>query len=81
MIQLGKRVRQLEHAQLAADRQRIRTQTETAGINIESDGDMGMNLDVRYEVPNSWTDPVNIYSFVRTHHGDPAITVRLPSER
>lgn len=39
---------------------------------------MGINPDARYELPNSRKDVVNIYSFVRAHKGDPAITVRHP---
>jgi hypothetical protein len=76
-MQLGRRVRRLERAQLAADRQRIKKQTEMRDVNIDSDEHMGMNLDARYEVPYSRNDPVNIYSFVHAHHGDPAITVCL----
>jgi hypothetical protein len=45
--------------------------------DIDIDEGMHMNLDTRYEVPNSWKDTVNIYSFVRTHREDPAITVSL----
>jgi len=80
-MQIGRRVRRLERAQVAADRQTIKTRTEMPDVNIESDEGMGTNLDARYEVPNSRTDPVNIYSFVRAHRGDPAIRVRLPSEQ
>ena len=78
-MQIGKRVRRLERAQDAADRQRIKTRTEMPDVNIESDECMAMNLDARYEVPNLRTDPVDLYSFVREHRGDPAIKVRLQS--
>ena len=79
-MQIGRRIRWLERAQAAADRQRIKAQTEMPDVNMQSDDSLGMNLDTRYEVPNSRADYVNIYSFVRTHRGDPAITVCFPSE-
>jgi len=49
-------------------------------INIDSEEGMGINLDTHYNVLNSWNDPVNIYSYVRTYHKDPAITVSLSFE-
>lgn len=79
-MQLGRRVRRLERAQLAADRQRIKKRTEIPDTNKASDEGMDMNLDARYEVPNSRNNPVNMYSFVREHQGDPAITVCLAFE-
>ena len=76
-MQIGKRVQRLEHAQLAADKQRIKMHSRA---NIDLDKGMGMDLDARYDIPISRNDPVNIYNFVRTHREDPAITVSLPFE-
>lgn len=76
-MQIGKRIRRLERARLAADRPTTRKQF---GVNIASDKGMGMNTDARYEVPLSRSDPVNIYNFVRAHREDPAIVVGLPCD-
>jgi len=43
-----------------------------------TDIDPNRDLDVRYEVPKTQNDTVNIYSFVRVNHGDPAITGFIP---
>ena len=45
--------------------------------DIDIDEGMHTNLDVCYEVPNSWKDTVNIYSFVCMHCEDPAMTVSV----
>jgi hypothetical protein len=69
-MQIGRRVQRLERAQHAADRQTKRKY----GINDEG---MGKNLDAHYDVPSYRNEAVNIYNFVRTHHEDPAVLVRL----
>lgn len=75
--QIGKRIRRLERAQLSAKLQRKKMKRRSKVPDIDIDEGMRMNLDMRYEVPNSWKDTVDIYSFVRTHREDPAITVSL----
>lgn len=77
-MQIGKRVRRLERAQLAANRQSVKKRTELLDVNIDMDGGIGMNVDTRYDIPKSRKDTINTYSFVRAHRGDPAITVCLP---
>lgn len=74
-MQIGKRIRRLERAQLSAERQRKKRRP---GPDIDIQEGMRMNLDARYEVPLYRNDPVNIYNFVRTHQGDPAIKVSFP---
>ncbi len=79
-MQIERHVWWLEHAQAAADWQRVKTQTGRPDINIDSDEGMGINLNAHYEVPKFQNDPVNIYSFVHEHHKDLAIIVHLPIE-
>jgi hypothetical protein len=76
-MQIGRRVRRLERARLAAHRQRM-GDSEMSNINVDSDAGMGINPDARYEVPNFQRDAFNIYSFLHAHKGDPAITVCPP---
>jgi len=78
MMQIGKHIQRLEHAQVAANWQRVKKHTELLDVNIDTDNGMGMNLDTHYDIPNSQKDTINTYSFVRAHCGDPAITVCLP---
>jgi hypothetical protein len=68
-MQIGRRIQRLERARHAHQITDVITQEDTR-----------MNLDARYEVPNTRNDPVNIYNFVRAHRGDPAIMVSLPFE-
>jgi hypothetical protein len=76
-MQIGNRVRRLERARLAADRKRIKRLSDMPVSDEHTD----MNLETRYELPNSRNNPVNIYNFVRAHHGDPATAaVCLPFE-
>jgi hypothetical protein len=79
-MQIGRRVRRLERAQVAADRQSIKKRSEIPDVNADLDEAMGMNLDARYDIPKNRNDPVDIYSFVRAHQGDPAIKVCVPFE-
>jgi hypothetical protein len=80
-MQIGKRIQRLERARFAAERQRMKTKRRSEVRRQVPDIDiheaMCMNLDARYEIPISQKDPVNIYSFVHAHHGDPAIMVSL----
>ena len=71
-MQIGRRIRRLERAQHAADRDRMKTRS---GINIDSDEGVGKNLDARYEVPIYRNDPISIFKYVRAHREDPAIAV------
>jgi hypothetical protein len=76
-MQIGKRIQRLERAQLAAERRRMTRRSESGMPDVNISEGMHMNLDARYEVSISRNNPVNIYNFVRAHHGDPAITVSL----
>jgi hypothetical protein len=79
-MQIGKRIQRLERAQLAAERQRMKTRSGSRDVNIHDSEGIRMNLDVRYEIPIARKDPVNLYNFVRAHRGDPAIDVSHPFE-
>jgi hypothetical protein len=72
-LQIGRRIRRLERAQNAADRDRMKRRS---GINVDSDeGGVAINLDARYEVPINRKDPISIFKFVREHREDPTIAV------
>ena len=77
-VQIGKHIRQLERAQHAAELQRMKCRSEMPAIDIHEG--MRMDLDTCYEIPITRNKSVNIYNFLRVHHGDPAITVSLPFE-
>ena len=64
--QIGKRVRQLEQAQVAAEQRKIKN---------SMDDIIEINLDTRYQVSNSRNDPINIYAYVYANRGDPAFSV------
>ena len=78
-MQIGKRIRRLERAQHAAEYQRMKSRSEIPDVNRHEG--MHMNLDARYEIPIARNNHINIYNFLRTHRGDPAITVSLPFQR
>lgn len=65
--QIGRSVQRLERAKLNADQR-----------NNTDDLAEDLGLDARYCIPNSQSNSVNIFNFVREHSGDPAIRVRLP---
>jgi hypothetical protein len=75
-MQIGRHVRRIERAQLAAERQRLKTQSEMRGVSIEETADQ--YLDQRYNMSNSRNDPVDLYSFVHEHQGDPAFKAFIP---
>jgi hypothetical protein len=76
------RIQRLERAQLAAERQRMKSRSGSIDVDIHDSDSEGirMNLDVRYEIPMSRKAPVNLYNFVRAHRRDPAIDVSHPFE-
>jgi hypothetical protein len=68
--QIGKHVRQLEHAQQAA--------AEQNKVNISkniNDSMMEQELDAHHQISKSWNDPLNIYLYVYANQGDPAFVV------
>jgi hypothetical protein len=67
--QIGKRVRQLEQAHVAAKRLKMKT---------NMDDSIKVNLDARYQVSNSRNDPIDIYAFVYANRSDPAFSVSVP---
>ena len=75
-MQIGRHVRRIERAQLAAERQQLKTQSEMRGVSIEETADQ--YLDQRYNMSNSRNDPVDLYSFVHEHQGDPAFKAFIP---
>jgi len=72
-MQIGKRVRRLEKAQLAAGRQKLKDNSEPNQIN--DDEGLEKDLDIRYQISHSKNDPVDICSYIRTNQGDPAFKV------
>lgn len=72
--QIGKHVRRLEQAQVAAEQLKIKTQTDMT----QNDDSIEINLDTRYQLSHSRNDPVDIYAYVRTNRGDPALSVSEP---
>src|SRR6266478_1285938 len=68
MMQIGKHIQRLEHAQVAANWQRVKKHTELLDVDIDTDNGMGMNLDACYGIPNSQKDTINTYSFVHVGH-------------
>lgn len=75
--QIGNRVQRLERARLAAEQGKKKRGSEMPDINTHEGPGVHMNIDARYALPTSRNRPVNIYNFVRTHRGDPALTVSL----
>jgi len=69
MKQIGRHVLRLEHAQLAAERKRSKTQTATVDDNIDLD------LDKHYQISKMRKDAVNLYSYIYANPGDPAFDV------
>jgi hypothetical protein len=65
-------MRRLERAQLAADRHRLKMQSETQGVSVEE------NLEKRYHMSNSRNDPVDLYSYVHKNQADPAFNAFIP---
>ena len=68
--QIGKCIRQLEHAQHAA--------AEQNKVNISesiNDGMMQQELDAYHQISKSWNDSLNIYLYVHANQGDPAFVV------
>jgi len=78
-MQIGKHIWQLECARLAANQLKTNTKSEMPNVDICGDG-MRINLNVHYEISNSWNDAVNIYNFICSHRSDPAIMVSLTFE-
>jgi len=78
-MQIGKHIWQLECAQLAANQLKTNTKSEMPNVDIHGNS-MHINLNMHYEISNSWNDAVNIYNFIRSHRSDPVITVSLTFE-
>ncbi|KAF8955098.1 hypothetical protein BDZ97DRAFT_1675233, partial [Flammula alnicola] len=75
--QIGKRVRRLERAQLAAQRRQMKKKSKS--INVQEDQDpIERNLDERYQISRSKNDPIDIYSYVRANQNDPAFVGFIP---
>ena len=74
--QIGRHVRRLERAQLAAEQEELKRCSETQGIGSDDLEDiLDMNLDACYQISNSRKDHLNIYSYVRENARDPAFSV------
>jgi hypothetical protein len=71
--QIGKRVRRLEKAQLAAGRRQLKEKSKHNQIN--DDEGLEKDLDIRYQISHSKNDPVDIRSYIRMNQGDPAFKV------
>jgi len=71
--QIGQHVRRVEHAQLAADHQRIKKQINSETIG--GDDDIGQDLEPHYQISKSRKDPVSMNTYVHANHGDPAFNV------
>ena len=69
-MQIGRRVRRLERAQLSTEQQKVKEQSE-----IPRDDNLGPNLDEHYQISNARNDPVNIYTYIYANRNDPAFTV------
>jgi len=63
----------VECAQLAADRQTINKQPQTASVDDNIDQD----LEKHYQISKSRKDPLDIYAYIYANHGDPAFNVCL----
>jgi hypothetical protein len=74
--QIGCRVKRLEQARLAADRQKMKKQSKRAMVGL--DEGMVPNLDIQYQMSNSRSDPVDIFGHVYANQSDPALTVCPP---
>ena len=74
--QIGKRVRRLERAQLAALRQAMKNRSKTQRNNTEEYMMAAeQNLEVRYQISDFKRDPVDICAYVHANQGDPAFRV------
>ena len=70
-------MRQVERAQLAADRQRIKNLKRSESETIGGNDDIGQDLEAHYQISKSQKDPVSVCPYVHANHGDPAFNVRL----
>ena len=64
-------MKQVEHAQLAADCQRMNNQ-DASGYD---DHDMGQDLEKHHQILKSQRDAEYIYPYIKAHHGDPAFNI------
>jgi len=69
--QIGRHMRRLEQAQLAAERHKLKGSSGAQDVNEFLDQD----LETRYQVSHSRNDPVNIYTYIRANRDDPAFNV------
>lgn len=72
-MQIGRRIRWLERAQLAAEQQKMKAWSEMPGLSM--DDNLDPNLDEHYQILNSQNDPVNIYTYIYANRNDPAFTI------
>ena len=71
--QIGQHIKRVEHAKLAADRQRM-NERSTSG---DDDHNRGQDLEKHHQISKSQKDDMNIYSYVYAHRGDPAFNISL----
>jgi len=76
--QIAQCMRWLEQAQLAANRHRLKMQSETQGVSIEENMDPSQYLEKQYHMSNSQNDPVNLYSYIHKNQADPAFKPFIP---
>ena len=69
--QIGWHVRQLEHAQCAADQNKANVSDDLNGMMVQN---------IHHQISKSQNDPLNIYSYVRVNEGDPAFMVHCAFE-
>jgi len=74
-MQIGRHVRRLERAQLAAEQQKQKNEDGLPGVS--TDDGVDQNFDARYQISDSRNDPVNIYTYVYANPDDPALSVCL----
>jgi len=74
--QIGQCVRQLEHAQLVADHDWLKTESKMWGVSVREQIDQ--DLEKCYHLSNSWNNPINLYSFIHKNQGDPAFNRFIP---
>jgi hypothetical protein len=73
--QIGSHIRQLERAQLAAERLTTDKWPKQDRL-CPNEGSMMPDLDIRYQMSTSRNNPVDIYSFVYGNSTDLACTIR-----